>query len=329
MYIAQAPVRVSLLGGGSDLPEFFETGREGKVIGMSIKKYIYVYANIPHIIDKSIVKYSISETFDKISEIQHPLFRVALQKFWEDEKKIELASFADIRSGTGLGSSSTFAVALVSILKRLNGNIFTPHSLIKEAFNLERKILGEPVGLQDSAFAAYGGCSKFSFKKKEKIEHSTINLEEESISKISKSFFLIFTEKSRNALDSLSHHTKALKDSEKIKNQEYIVSLVDEGKEALENYEFKKLGELILDSYIRKKLLINNGQAQGKINDVEQLLNHQSIWGYKLLGAGGGGFFLVIGKEYDCYNYLKSQNFSPIPIEIDQNGCRIINIVDY
>ena len=326
MLLSQVPLRVSLLGGGSDLPEYFETGREGIVIGMAIKKYIYVYSNTPKIIDKSIVKYSKSESFDDPEELSHPLFKVALQKLWPKGDKIELASFADIKSGTGLGSSSAFSVALIANLSSLINKKYSPYSLVKQSFEYERKILKEPIGLQDSAFAAFGGCSKFRFSKGERLEHSSINLDEQGLTKIREQFFLVFTKKSRDAIKSLKHHTKSLQNDDKIKLQEFIVSLVNEGKDALENNDFKKLGELVLESYKKKKSLIDNGKGQKNIDFVEELLAHHSIWGYKLLGAGGGGFFLVIGKPIECFNYLNSLKLDPIPVEIDQFGCRIINI---
>ena len=163
MYIASCPLRVSLLGGGSDMPEYYESGQIGEVIGFAIKKYITIYANLPLLIDKSTIKYSKTETFDNPSEIEHPTFREALKIYWNNSKKIELASFADIRSGTGLGSSSIFTVALIGLLKKLNNQTFTPYSLTKDGFNIERGILKEPVGLQDGAYGAYGGCCHFRF----------------------------------------------------------------------------------------------------------------------------------------------------------------------
>ena len=141
MYISRIPLRVSLLGGGSDLPEYYENGNQGEVIGFAIKKYIIIYANLPELIDQSIIKYSKTETFQNPSEIKHPIFREALNKYWKVNRKIEIASFADIRSGTGLGSSSLFTIALIAILKNLNNQTFTPYSLTKDGFNIERKIL--------------------------------------------------------------------------------------------------------------------------------------------------------------------------------------------
>ena len=324
MYIARIPLRVSLLGGGSDLPEFYENGNVGEVIGFSIKKYISIYASLPFLIDKSIIKYSKTETFIDPSEIKHPIFREVIKKYWNNHQKIELASFADIRSGTGLGSSSLFTVALIAILKKLNKQSFTPYSLTKEGFHIERKILNEPVGLQDGAYGAYGGCSHFRFSSGDEIEHSSINLYEQDIKDIKSCFFLIFTDQSREASNCLEKHSLNLEyKSKKRSYQEEIVSYVKDGKLALQKGDYKTLGKLIYKSHILKKEL--NEDKSSKIYEVENLLQHHFIYGYKLLGAGGGGFFLIIGKGEKCKNYLKSVNLNPIPIEIDNKGCNILH----
>ena len=327
MYIARIPLRVSLLGGGSDLPEFYETGEIGEVIGFAIKKYITIYASLPFLIDKSIVKYSKTETFDHPSEIKHPLFREALKIYWNNAKKIELASFADIRSGTGLGSSSIFTVGLIGLLKKLNNQSFTPYSLTKDGFNIERKILKDPVGLQDGAYGAYGGCCHFRFLKGDKIEHASVNLYEQDIELIKNSFFLVFTNQSRNASKCLQNHTSSLKNDKKKKNyQSQIVSFVSEGKKSLQTGDYKTLGNLLTESYKLKKDLNNEKyelEENSNINNIEDLLKNNSIYGYKLLGAGGGGFFLVIGKFRECEEYLSSVGLNPSPVEIDNNGCNI------
>ena len=131
MYIARIPLRVSLLGGGSDMPEYYESGATGEVIGFAIRKYITIYASLPLLIDKSIIKYSKTETFESPSEIEHPLFREALKIYWNSAKKIELASFADIRSGTGLGSSSIFTVGLIGLLKKLKMALILKEKFLK------------------------------------------------------------------------------------------------------------------------------------------------------------------------------------------------------
>ncbi len=327
MYIARIPLRVSLLGGGSDMPEYYESGEIGEVIGFAIKKYITIYANLPLLIDKSTVKYSKTETFETPSDLEHPTFREALKIYWNNSKKIELASFADIRSGTGLGSSSIFTVALIGLLKKLNNQTFTPYSLTKDGFNIERKILKEPVGLQDGAYGAYGGCSHFKFYAGDKLEHSSINLYEQDIERIKESFFLVFTNQSRSASKCLQNLTSSLKyDNKKKAYQTQIVSFVNEGKKSLQSGDYKTLGNLMTESYKLKKDLNNDKYdmvGNSEINTIEDLLKDSSIYGYKLLGAGGGGFFLVIGKLKECKEYLTSVGLKPIPIEIDNNGCNI------
>ncbi len=327
MFIARIPLRVSLLGGGSDLPEYYENGNDGEVIGFAIKKYISIYASLPYLIDKSIIKYSKTETFIDPAEIVHPIFREALKIYWNNKPKIELASFADIRSGTGLGSSSLFTVALIAVLKKLNKKSFTPYSLTKDGFHIERKILQEPVGMQDGAFGAYGGCSHFKFSSGDIIEHSSINLYDQDIKNIKDCFFLIFTDQSRAASKCLQKHSSNLENKSKKRSyQEEIVSFVKDGKLALQHGDYETLGKLIYKSHVLKKELNEDKFDKfSKIFEVESLLKHHLIYGYKLLGAGGGGFFLVIGNGEKCRNYLKSVNLNPVPIEIDNKGCNILS----
>ena len=328
MYISRIPLRVSLLGGGSDLPEFYENGNNGEVIGFCIKKYISIYANLPLLIENSLIKYSETETFNDPSTLTHPLFREALKKYWTKKQKIELASFSDIRSGTGLGSSSIFTVALVAILRKINNQTFTPYSLTKDGFNIERYDLQLPVGLQDGAYGAYGGCSHFRFFTGDELEHSSINLYSENVKRIKECFFLVFTDQSRNAKNILKKHTSNLRDvSKKRDTQLEIVSYVKEGKKALQSGNFEKLGSLLYKSYnLKKSLNEDEFDSSSIIYKVEKLLNHKSIFGFKLLGAGGGGFFLVIGDGKNCKNYLEGVNLKPIPIEIENKGCSIIDI---
>ena len=324
--MSQAPLRVSLVGGGSDLPEYYNSGEIGEVIGFTIKRYVRLLASLPIIIDENLVKYSKTEKFDHPSEINHPIFRTILNDYWNKNGKIELASFADIRSGTGLGSSSVFTVALLALVKSINNESFTPYSLSKDAFEIERYKLGEKVGLQDGAYGAYGGCCHFKFLKGDKIEHSTINLREKELTKINKCFFLVFTSISRNAQDFLKVHSSSLKNNKSKKDyQRQIVNLVNPSREALQNGDFEVLGEIIKESYkLKLKLNGDNYKKESALGIVEKKLNHSSICGYKLLGAGGGGFFLVIGKSEECKLYLKSVGLKPFKVELENEGCRVI-----
>ena len=327
MLIARSPLRISLLGGGSDLPEYYEKDEIGEVIGFAINKYIYLTANLPQIINKSILKYSDTEEFTDPNTISHPIFRSVLEKHWETKRKIEIASFADIKSGTGLGSSSIFTVTLLALIKSLKKESYTPFSLTKEGFDIERYTLGELVGLQDGAYGAYGGCCHFKFSSDDNISHSSINLTNKNIQKIQNSFFLVFTTISRSSKECLSKHTQSIEnDKSKLMNQKEIVKLVKPGKIALLSSNFRELGEIIKESYFLKKTL-NGSQndKHAKIKEIEKQLNHQSIWGYKLLGAGGGGFFLVIGDGQECENYLKHNGLHPIKLSIENSGCKIIN----
>lgn len=326
MLISKVPLRLSLIGGGSDLPEFYDRGNDGQVVGFAINRHICIYANRPLVIDKSLIKYSHTETFTDPDTINHPLYREIIKRYLTDKSNIELASFADIKSGTGLGSSSAFAVALIAVIKSLQGERFTPYSLTREGFDIERGVLGEPVGLQDGAFAAYGGCCHFVFSHGNKVLHSSINLDTEVLEKLESSVFLVFTEESRDASKSLGIHARSLNnDDRKYEMQMKIMGMVPEGIEALVGGDIRRLGEIVRETYELKKQL--NGDVDikiGKVFDFERVLQHDSVYGYKILGAGGGGFYAVIGDGKRCEQYLVDSGLRPVAIKIDFRGCRVL-----
>ena len=274
-----------MVGGGSDLPEYYQKGDAGEVVGFALNYHICTYVNKPLLIDSSLVKYSVTEAFDNPNTIEHPLFREVLKKYWLPQEKLEIASFADIRSGTGLGSSSAFAVALISVLKYMSGIKFTPFSLTNAAFDIERNILGEPVGLQDAAFAAYGGCSHFRFKPGHRIEHTSINLENDALDFMTSCIYLVFTQQSRNASASLLKHTSNIVSSEdKYQLQKHITSLVPNAK-FIKSSNMKELGELVRDPTNPRN---SNGHSSNSpvhtgLEAISDLFTDSSIWGYKLL----------------------------------------------
>ena len=327
MFISKVPLRVSFLGGGSDLPEFYNKGVNGEVLGLAINKHICIYANQPEIIDSNLIKYSITESFENPEQIKHPLFREILKEHWDFSSKIELASFADIRSGTGLGSSSAFAIALISLLLRLKNQTFTPYSLCKEGFKIEREILKDKVGLQDGAFAAYGGCCHFEFSKGNKIDHKTVNISEDILNTIKDSMFLIYTDESRQASKYLNTHTNNLASLEdKYSTQSKIMSFVKPGKKALEDGDLKTLASMIRESYELKKTLNgDNKYLPEKVKSIEEIFDNPCVWGYKLLGAGGGGFFLIMGEPKFLKDYLLKSGLKPITVKTDFKGCRVFS----
>ena len=174
MIITRTPFRVSFAGGGSDMKEFYCRNGYGAVVSAAIKKYMYIVIH-PYFHDKIRIKYSITEDVDDVMDIQHPIVRECLKKV-NIETGIEIASFADIPKGTGLGSSSSFTVGLLHALYLYKGITVSKEHLAAEACEIEIDILGDPIGKQDQYAAAYGGLNYIRFNKDETVDLQPISL---------------------------------------------------------------------------------------------------------------------------------------------------------
>src|SRR3990172_146311 len=174
MIITRTPFRVSFAGGGTDLKEFYSQNGYGAVVSAAINRYMYVVIH-PYFHDKIRVKYSKTEDVDSIDEIQHPIVRECLKKV-QIERGIEIASFADIPAGTGLGSSSSFTVGLLNALYAFKGKVVTKERLAREACEIEIDVLKEPIGKQDQYAAAYGNVNYIRFNRDETVDVSPILL---------------------------------------------------------------------------------------------------------------------------------------------------------
>ena len=172
MIIARSPLRITLGGGGTDLPSYYRE-HEGFLVAAAIDRYVYITIHTTFV-DYLIVKYSKLESVTSVEEIQHPIIREALKMLDVDCKRLEIASMADIPSGTGLGSSGSFTTALLRALHAHQKNIVSPQTIAEQACHIEIDRLGEPIGKQDQFIAAYGGVTCFRFNKDDKVEATPV-----------------------------------------------------------------------------------------------------------------------------------------------------------
>ena len=214
MIVTRSPLRISLGGGGTDLPSYYQQ-REGFLISAAIDKYVYI--TLHETFDKGyFLKYSKLEHVQTIDEIQHPIIREALKMLEIKETNLEICSMADIPAGTGLGSSSTFTTALLKALHAMQGNIVSTRTLAEEACEIEMNRLGEPIGKQDQYIAAYGGITCMNFHKDGYVWVDPLNISKETLYNLEDNLILFFTGFSRSAGSILKEQDDKSKDKNKI-----------------------------------------------------------------------------------------------------------------
>jgi D-glycero-alpha-D-manno-heptose-7-phosphate kinase len=295
MIIVRSPLRISLGGGGTDLPSYYSK-HGGFVISAAIDKYVYISLH-QTFEQELILKYSQMEKVQKVTEVQHPIIKESLQMVGIEDPSLEITSSADIPAGTGLGSSGSFTTALLKALHVYKNDLVTPQALAEEACLIEIDLLHEPIGKQDQYIASFGGLMCFNFLKGQTrapdVEVSTLNVSKDTILELEDSLILFFTGYSRSASDVLRDQDSKSKvdDAEMTKNLHFVKELGRETKQALEQGNLARFGEIMNIHWEHKKKR-SSKMSNDFINELYQYgLAHGAIGG-KLIGAGGGGFVL-------------------------------------
>jgi D-glycero-alpha-D-manno-heptose-7-phosphate kinase len=323
MIISRAPFRVSFCGGGSDIPSFYEK-YGGCVLSTSIRKYVYLTLNPAFDKDSITLKYSQTESVKDYKDIQHVIFRQVLQDF--GIKGVEITSMADIPSGTGLGSSSSFTVALLKLLYTYKEQTASTYKIAKEACEVEIQKLGHPIGKQDQFAAAFGGLKFYEFCPDGFVKVEPVIMKADSYKKLQDNLLMFYTGDVRDANQILAKETKNLADNDaKIAATRKLCEMTHVLREELENNNVDALGQILADSWEIKKSL-----AQGISNPAIDAAYEKGIkagaTGGKLLGAGGGGFLLFYVPTDAAKKSVRAalRGLTEMPFELDQAGCSII-----
>ncbi len=323
MIISKTPFRVSFIGGGSDLKEYYKNNKYGSVISTSIQKYMYIVIH-PYFQDKIRLKYSITEDVKSIDEIKHPIIRESIRKV-NVNNGIEIASFADIPSGTGLGSSSSFTVGLLNALYTHQGLSKSSNQLAEEACEIEIGILNEPIGKQDQYAASIGGLNHIKFHQDEKVEISSLKLSQSFIKIFESTIRLYFTGNNRSSSSILTEQKQNMTDKNKLSMLREMVDLTEDFKKSLEDEDLNSLGRLLNYNWELKKQLASN-ISNNNIDLMYQEALRKGAVGGKLLGAGGAGFLMIMAFDHKPIEDVL--NCKSIGLKIDQSGTRIINSED-
>ena len=320
MIISKTPLRISLIGGGTDLKDFYQKNL-GHVISTTIDKYIYVVIK-ERFDDLIVLHYTENEIVNDVNKIKHELIREALRKVGI-ARGIEIITLADIPSkGTGLGSSSTLTVGLLNALYTYKGIQPSEEKLARDACEIEIDILKKPIGKQDQYIAAYGGLKKFTFLKDETVEIKCFDLSGSERRTLGSNLTLHFTNIIRNANLILVKQKKNIE--AKNKELHVISGLVNDVEAAIEKRNFNKIGTILKKNWDAKKSLADNISNEVIDKMVNKALKN-GAFGCKIAGAGGGGFLLSYVPRGKQDTYRKAMaDFKELPFMIDPFGSRII-----
>lgn len=294
MIISRTPFRVSFVGGGSDLPAFCDR-QPGAVLSVTIDKAMYLSLHPYFDRGKTLLRYSKSQLVEHLDEIEHPIFKAAL-KLMEMQGGIEISSTADLPSGTGMGSSSSFTVGLLHVLAAYKARYPSKEFLASTASYLEIDVLGEPIGRQDQYAAAYGGLNVIEFDNNGDVRVEPITLAREIMTELDSRLLMFYTGEQRAASSILSEQGRRVAtDDEKFQVTAKMVELVWEMRDALYEGDLWAFGEL-LDKNWQLKRSLSPQISSTQIDEAYARALEAGAIGGKLLGAGGGGFLLVYAE---------------------------------
>ena len=296
MIITRSPLRITLGGGGTDLPSYYRQ-HGGFLIAAAIDKYVYVSVMRPFA-PGIFLKYSRLEHVDHPKDVQHPIVREALGLNGNGTWQIEITTLADIPAGTGLGSSGSFTTALLRALSAFHRKPMHPGELAEMACDIEINRLKAPIGKQDQYIAAYGGVTCFTFRPDDGVEVRPVDVSREAFCRLEDHLLLFFTGYSRSAGAILAdQQTKTLADDkDMVANLHYVKELGQRSLEALESGHLSTLGELMHEHWAHKKVR-SGGISNPQIDEWYELALKNGAIGGKLVGAGGGGFLLFYADD--------------------------------
>lgn len=325
MIITRTPFRVSFVGGGTDLPEFYRL-EPGAVVSTAINKYMYIVVN-QRFDDTIRVSYSRTEIVKDVEEIQHPIVREVL-KLVGITQSIEIVSIADIPAGTGLGSSSSFTVGLLNALYAYKGSLKSAEELAKDACHIEINIVGEPIGKQDQYIAAYGGFRHIQFNPDETVFTEPIIYANENKSELNENLLLFYTGDIRQAESILTKQKANMGQNGKMALLKKMRDLALELRALLNDATSPD----IVGQFLHKGWLLKKQLAEGISNDrvdkyYENALRAGALGG-KILGAGGGGFLLLYcpkEKQTEVREILNDLTLTEFSLEPE--GSKIIYVI--
>ena len=325
MIITRTPFRLTLGGGGTDLPSFYQQ-HGGFILAVGIDKYMYVNINTPLVDDKVRIRYANTEIVDDVEQVEHTLAREGLRHF-SIRNGIEIDSIADIPAGTGLGSSSCYMVGLLNGLHTLMQRQATATLLAEEACHIELELLKKPIGKQDQYMAAFGGITALDIAPDGRVQITRLDLETDLVEALESNLLLFFTGETRNATSILTHQDQSTKkrDAVVVSSLCEIKDIGIEIRDSIVRGHLRRFGEL-LDVHWQSKKRLSNGITNPQIDAWYQLARQHGAIGGKISGAGGGGFLMLYCEERkpELRDAMRKAGLRELHFRLDFEGSKVI-----
>lgn len=324
MIITRSPLRISLGGGGTDLPSYYrEYG--GFLIAAAIDKYVYINVH-DRFVEGFLLKYSHLEEAARVEDIKHPIIREALRLVVVKATNLEISSMADIPAGTGLGSSGSFTTALLRSLHAHERIWVQPSELAEQACLIEMDILGEPIGKQDQYIAAVGGITAFEFHKDGRVESQPVQMSEDTRVGLEENLLLFFTGYSRSASAILKDQKTRSEthDAAMLENLHFTKELGRQSHAALETGDLEEFARL-MDVHWQRKKKRTQGMSNDQINAWYDDAMQNGALGGKLIGAGGGGFLMFYTNDRAKLRIaMRERGLREVRFRFDYEGTKIV-----
>lgn len=324
MIITRSPLRISLGGGGTDLPSYYRE-HGGFLVAGALDKYVYLTLHRTFVSDL-IVKYSKLERVPSAAQLEHPIIREAFALLGMDGASLELTSMADIPGGTGLGSSGSFTTALLKVLHTANKHHIAPAELAEQACHIELDRLGEPIGKQDQYIAAVGGITAFTFHRDGRVEYRPCRITEETLFNLEDNLLLFFTGYSRSASAILKDQNDKSKqqDQAMLDNLHFTKELGHQSLAALESSNLEEFARL-MDVHWQRKKARSTGMSNDRINEwYDHAMRHGALGG-KLIGAGGGGFLMFYAADKTKLRHaMREKGLQEVRFRFDFEGTKVV-----
>ena len=324
MIIARSPLRITLGGGGTDLPSYYRE-HDGFLVSAAIDKYVYVTVTRPFS-EGVYLKYSQLEQVGRTEEVKHPIIREALQVLDFKTPQVEITTLADIPAGTGLGSSGSFTTALLKALYTHRKRHLHQEELASLACHIEIDRLGEPIGKQDQYIAAVGGMTCFEFRRDDTVIATPLKVSMDTMFDLEDNLLLFFTGFSRSASGILKdQQTRSQRHEEDmINNLHYVKELGLRSKQALESGDTRGFGELMHEHWEHKKKR-SGGMSNPDIDAWYELGMRSGAVGGKLVGAGGGGFLMFYaGDRNRLRRAMSAAGLEEVRFKFDFEGTKVV-----
>lgn len=324
MIITRSPLRITLGGGGTDLPSYYRE-HGGFLIAAAIDKYVYVTVMRPFT-EGIYLKYSKLEHVEATPDVQHPIIREAIKMLDFRTPQLEITTLADIPAGTGLGSSGSFTTALLKALYAHRRRLLHPGELAELACEVEIDKLGEPIGKQDQYIAAFGGVTCFTFNEDDTVEARPLGLPMDALFNLEDNLLLFFTGFSRSAGGILADQKARTEehDEEMLRNLHYVKDLGRRSCEALQKGDTALFGALMHEHWEHKRRR-SGGMSNDQIDEWYELGRKNGAIGGKLVGAGGGGFLMFYAEDHRRLRAaMKAAGLEEVRFRFDFEGTKVL-----